>query len=59
MQPYLRNKKDKTFLDRYLIGDDLSAYMKPWAHAQLNIVERTLLAQRILAQTPGTGRVAV
>ena len=48
--PYLRNKKDKTFMDHWLIGADrrkLSGYLKPWAHAQLNIVERTLLAQRI------------
>jgi len=45
--PYLKNKKDKTFLDHWLLRDDLSAYLKPWAFAQLNIVERALLAQRV------------
>ncbi len=44
--PYLRNKKEKTFLDRYLINDDLSAYRNPWAFGRLNIVERILLSQR-------------
>ena len=45
--PYLKNKKDKTFLDRFLTGEDLSMYMKPWAHGRLNTVEQILLAQRI------------
>ncbi len=36
--PYLRNKKDKTFLDHSLIGDDLAAYLEPWAYTQLNNV---------------------
>jgi hypothetical protein len=50
VQPYLKNKKDKTFLDHWLIGDDLSAYQKPWAYARLNTVERILLSQRIAAE---------
>jgi len=54
--PYIRNKKDKTFLDHWLLGDDLSDYLKPWAFAQLNIVERILLAQRIRAERPHTAR---
>jgi len=41
--PYLRNKKHKTFLDHYLLGDDLQGYLRPWAHGRLNIVERILL----------------
>jgi len=46
IRPYLRNKKDKTFLDRWLLGDDLAGYRTPWAYGRLNVVERILLARR-------------
>ncbi len=45
--PYLRNKKDKTFLDHYLTGADLSGYLEPWRYGRLNIVERILLSQTL------------
>ncbi|MBI5538354.1 MAG: hypothetical protein HY898_36865 [Deltaproteobacteria bacterium] len=47
IQPYLKNKRDKTFLDHYLLGEDLSGYTRPWAWGRLNIVERILLGQRL------------
>jgi len=47
--PYLQNKKDKTFLDHLMLGDDLSSYLEPWAYSQLNIVEKILLGR----QRPG------
>ncbi len=47
VQPYLKNKKDKKFIDHFLLEDDVSEYLKPWAYGQLNIVERILLIQRI------------
>ncbi len=47
VQPYLENKKDKTFLDHYLLGHDLTPYLDSWAYSQLNTVERILLSQRI------------
>lgn len=47
VKPYLVNKKDKTFLDHWLLGDDLAAYLEPWPYGRLNIVERILLAQRL------------
>jgi hypothetical protein len=50
IQPYLRNKKDKTFMDEYLIGADLKRYLEPWAYSRLNVVERALLAQRCPAK---------
>lgn len=50
IQPYLKNKKEKTFLDRYLIGDDLAAFARPWEFGRLNIVERILLARSIAAE---------
>ena len=45
--PALKNKKDKTFLDLWLLGEDLTAYLDPWRFARLNAVERILLAQRL------------
>ena len=56
VQPYLRNKKDKTFLDRWLLEDELGEYLRPWAYARLNVVERILLAQRIDGERPHTAR---
>ncbi|HEX7900588.1 MAG TPA: hypothetical protein VF950_22680 [Planctomycetota bacterium] len=47
IQPYLRNKKDKTFMDRCLLGDDLAGYRRPWEFGRLNVVERILLGRRI------------
>lgn len=47
VQPYLRNKKDKTFMDHYLVEEDLESYLEPWQFGRLNIVERILLARRI------------
>ena len=48
--PYLKNKKDKTFLDRWLLGDDLKAYLEPWRFNRLNVVERILLGKRLKEQ---------
>ncbi len=56
IQPYLKNKKDKTFVDHYLLEDDLSSFLLPWNHAQLNIVERILLAERLKGEGPATAR---
>ncbi|MEW6746782.1 MAG: hypothetical protein AB1486_28915 [Planctomycetota bacterium] len=56
IRPYLRNKKEKTFLDEWLLGDDLTRYLEPWRYAQLNVVERILLAQRVLPEKPATAR---
>ena len=47
VKPYLANKKDKTFIDRWLLGDKLDDYLDPWTFSQLNIVERILLGQSI------------
>ena len=50
--PYLANKKDKTFLDHWLLESDLTAYRQPWNFAQLNTVERILLARRVAVEQP-------
>ncbi|MCC7062535.1 MAG: hypothetical protein IT456_07000, partial [Planctomycetes bacterium] len=46
-KPLLQSKHDKTFLDHWLLGDDLKAYTEPWAFAQRNLIEQILLAQRL------------
>ena len=51
--PYLRNKKDKTFLDRWLVGEDLGEYLESWQYAQLNTAERVLLARRATGRADG------
>ena len=56
VKPYLANKKDKTFLDRWLIGEDVSAFTDPWRHARLNTVERVLLSKRMPGEPDRTAR---
>jgi hypothetical protein len=48
--PYLKNKKDKTFLDHWLLGDDLAGYLEPWRFGRLNAAERVLLGKRLREQ---------
>ncbi len=45
--PYLADKKDKTFPDNWLLGDDLTSYLDPWAFSQLNIAEKILLRSAV------------
>ena len=54
--PYLRNKKDKTFVDEYLLGADLGRWLDPWAFARLNMAERCLLAHRLPGEAAATAR---
>lgn len=56
VKPYLANKKDKTFLDHFLLGDDLSRFLEPYPYSRLNTVERVLLAQRIDGEPERTAR---
>lgn len=44
--PHLANKKDRTFMDDYLLGKDLGRYLESFEYARLNVPERILLAQR-------------
>ena len=55
VRPFLAAKLDRTFLDHWLLGDDLQRFLEPWAFAQLNLIERILLAQRLDEQ----GRTAI
>jgi len=56
VRPYLQNKMHKTFMDHYLLEDDLSGYLQPWAHARLNVAEQILLAERIEGEFERTAR---
>lgn len=47
VRPYLANKVDKTFLDRWLLEEDLEGYLAPAAFARLNTVERIFLTGRL------------
>ncbi|MCA9031128.1 MAG: hypothetical protein KDA66_09990, partial [Planctomycetaceae bacterium] len=56
IEPYLQNKKDKTFIDRFLLNEDLSEFLLPWKYGQLNTFERILLARRIDGEQDKTAR---
>ncbi|MEM6470586.1 MAG: tetratricopeptide repeat protein [Planctomycetota bacterium] len=42
--PYLANKKEKQFIDLWLLGDSLESYTQLWRYKQLSAAERALLA---------------
>lgn len=45
--PHLRNKRDRTFMDHWLLRENLDEFAKPWKYARLNAVEKILLSQRL------------
>lgn len=47
VRPFLANKRDRTFLDHYLLEADLTRYLEPWEFRRLNVLERVLLTQRL------------
>lgn len=51
--PHLTNKKDKTFLDHYLLGTDLDRYFDPFEYSRLNALERILLSERTKRRLQG------
>ena len=54
--PALRTKKDRTFLDHWLLRDDLTPWLEPWRYSRLNVAERALLARRVADERPRTAR---
>ncbi len=48
---HLQNKRDKTFIDRWLLNENLDNFTDPWRYARLNTVERILLSQRLENQS--------
>lgn len=56
IKPYLANKKEKQFVDHWLLGEDLSMYMALWRYNQLNAAERALLAMKLPEARQTAGR---
>lgn len=56
IKPYLANKKEKTFLDHYLLGNDLKPFAKPWEYHRLNAVEKILLGRVLPDEAARTAR---
>ncbi len=54
--PFIADKKDRTFLDSWLLGEDLSGFLQPWNFHRLNVVERILLSRRIKDRGDGIAR---
>jgi hypothetical protein len=56
-RPHLVHKRHKTFVDRWLLGEDLARYIEPWAFGRLNTLERVLLARRVPALRDAVARL--
>ena len=56
VRPHLANKRDRTFLDDYLLGAELGRYFEPFEYARLNVPERILLARRHPGRVEGIRR---
>lgn len=56
IRPYLRNKKDKTFLDEYLLELPLERHLEPSLYQRLNAAEKALLAHRLPNEAKATVR---
>ncbi len=52
VKPTLAEKREPQFLDQYLLGRDLSAYLRPFAWNRLNAAEKALLAQALPEARP-------
>ncbi len=57
VRPYLQDKLERTFLDQWLLGDDLTAWLEPRAFARLNTFEQILLAQGLPEQRAAIARL--
>ncbi len=48
VMPYLKNKRNKTFMDDFLVGNPLDAYLAPAVYRnRLNAAEKALLASKM------------
>ena len=45
--PFLKNKRERTFVDLWLLKEDLNRFAQPWEYARLNAFEKILLSQRL------------
>ncbi len=56
LRPFLASKLHKTFVDHWLLDDDLTRYLTSWRFARLNALERALLARRLPADQDAIAR---
>ena len=56
IRPYLDNKKEKQFIDRWLLDHDLSEFTELWRYRQLSSAEQALLAIRVPSMRPHVQR---
>lgn len=47
IRPYLANKFQRTFMDEFLLGNELELWARPWDFEQLNTVEQILFGRRM------------
>ena len=59
VEPHLKHKRDKTFLDLWLLNEDLPQFLSPWKFARLNAFEKILLAQRLEDQSADIIRLSL
>jgi hypothetical protein len=57
VRPYLAHKRDKTFLDLWLLDADLTAFTEPRRFDRLHAAEQALLARRLPARAAMTARL--
>jgi hypothetical protein len=56
VKAFVANKRDKRFIDYWLLGSDLSRYCTGLPYSHLNAAERALLAQRVAQRKNLTAR---
>ncbi|MDD2599610.1 MAG: hypothetical protein PHO37_10335 [Kiritimatiellae bacterium] len=56
IKPLVAAKKDKRFVDHWLIGADLGQYQSGYGYSRLNAAERALLAQRVAGRKAAIAR---
>ncbi len=54
--PNLKNKRQKDFMDKWLLGEDVGEYAKPGRLQDLNVLEQCLLARRVVSIAPVVAR---
>ena len=54
--PHIAHKRDKTFMDDFLLGNDVLPYTDAWSHDRLNVVERILVGRQLRAHTAAAER---
>ena len=55
LAPYLQSKIEKSFLDVWLTGGDVSRFLQPQFFDRLNAFERALLASRVSEEEGALG----